>query len=165
MARNVLAENASIQKAQQNSIYFSGWMSLILGLVGGAYLMASWLGTALRWPFTLLPDDVLTAVFILWFLGVVYDIVTDLTPNYTSVTFAVVGPTLAGAAKGQLAANLLQWAQLLRDGVGGKLTPWVGGLSATGLAIVFCGAALMIAKRTLQKQASMAASARVGGVR
>lgn len=163
MARNVLAENASVQKAQQTSIYFSGWMSLILGLVGGAYLMASWLGAVLRWPFGLLPDDVITVVFVLWFIGVVYDIGNDLTPNYTTVTFAVVGPTLAGAAKGDLAANLLQWAQVLSDGVGGKLAPWVGGLSSTGLAIVFCGAALMIAKRTLQKQATMAGRGAGGG--
>ena len=164
MGRNILAENASVQKAQQNSIYVSGWMSLILGIVGGVYLMSSWLGAVLRWPLGLLPDDAFTVVFVLWFLGVIYDIGNDLTPNYTSVTFAIVGPTLAGSAKGELAANLLQWAQILRDGVGGKLAPWVGGLGATGLALIFCGAALIIAKRTLQKQASMA-SRGAGGPR
>lgn len=166
MARNVLAENASVTRAQQISIYFSGWASLFLAIVGGSYAAESWPGDFVSGVIGFVPWDAFPNVLlVLGFIGWAYDILNDLTPNYTSVIYSILGPAIAVAADGNLASRISDWSNALQGSVGGDISAWVGNLGASGLAIVCCGAAVAIAKRTLAKQAQAAAAQRAGGGR
>ena len=162
MARNIMAENASVQKAQQTSIYFLGWISLAVAITGGAYAAEAWPGDTIRWIAGLVPWD--PFVEVLLFVGFVawaIDILNDLTPNQSALTFAAVGPSLAVGADGQLADRIGEWTNALQAGVGGEISQLAGNIGAGALSIVCIGAAVLIGKRVLAKQST--AAGRAGG--
>lgn len=164
MARNLLAESQAVTKAQQTGIYFSGWVSLALGIIGGAYAAEAWPGDLISFLVGIIPwAPFPNVLLVLGFIGWLYDIGNDLTPNQVAVTYSIVGPSIAVAADGKLATRISEWSNALQSGVGGHISEWVGNLGASGLAIVCCGAAWIIAKRTLAKQAQAAAQQRAAG--
>jgi hypothetical protein len=154
---NMLAQNPSVQKAQQTSIYVLGWAAQALSITAGAYAANSWPGTAIRWVFELVPGAwlipiVLLVGFVIWAI----DILNDLTPNQAAVTFGFVGPILAASsdATGTLAARIQDWSQALQNGVGGQVSGWVGNISAGWLSVALMAVAVVIGRRVLAKQAA-----------
>jgi hypothetical protein len=164
VARNVLAENASVQKAQQTSIYILGWFAQAVSIVAGSYAANAWPGKTIRWVLNLIPGNWLIplALFI-GFIGWAIDIINDLTPNQTAITFGFAAPVLAQGTDSTLADRVREWSNLLQDGVGGQLAGWVGNVSAGWLAVALMAMAVIIGRRVLQKQA--AAAGRGGGPR
>lgn len=159
MARNLLAENQSVQKAQQTSIYILGWISLAFGFLGGAYMAETWMGDTLRWILGLIPWGPLPNVLL--FVGAVafvIDTINDLTPNQAALSFAILAPSVAIASEGGLASAVSSWTNALQAGVGGQVSGLVGNLGASGLAIICIAGSLMIGRRVLAKQ-----SGRAGG--
>lgn len=168
MARNVLAENQSVQKAQQTSIYILGWVAQILAIVAGSYAAGSWPGRSIRWVLELMPGGWLIPLallvgFVVWAI----DIINDLTPNQAAITFGFVAPILAASdrANGTLAARIRDWSGSLQDGIGGQIAGWVGNISAGWLAVALMAVAMVIGRRVLQKQSAAAAGGRGGGPR
>lgn len=168
MGRNVLAENASVQKAQQTSIYILGWAAQILSIVAGSYAADSWPGKTIRWVLELIPGGWLIPLalligFVVWAI----DVLNDLTPNQAAITFGFVGPILAASddANGTLAARIRDWSSALQHGVGGEVSGWVGNLSAGWLAVALMGVAVVIGRRVLAKQSAAAGRGAPGGGR
>lgn len=165
MARNLLAENQSVQKAQQASIYILGWLAQVVGIVAGTYAADSWPGRTIRWCLNLIPGDWLIPLMLfVWFCGWVVDVINDLTPNQTAITFGFMAPILAQGTDSTLADRVREWSNLLQDGVGGQLSEWVGNVSAGWLSIALMAMAVIIGKRVLSKQ-SNAAGRTAGGMR
>ena len=163
MARNVLAENQSVQRAQQTSIYALGWIAQALSIVAGAYAANSWPGRTIRFLLELVPGGWL--IPLLLFVGFVVwaiDVINDLTPNQAAITFGFMAPILAASstANGTLASRITDWSTQLQNGVGGQVSAWVGNISAGWLAVALMAVAVIIGRRVLQKQSS---AARGGG--
>lgn len=160
MARNVLAENASVTRAQQTSIYILGWAALVLSITAGAYAANSWPGRTIRWVFELLPAWVVPLALFIGFVIWAIDILNDLTPNQAAVTYGFLGPILAASdnANGTLASRIRDWSDTLQGAVGGQLAGWVGNVSAGAMAVALMGVAVVIGKRVLSKQAKAAGS-------
>lgn len=155
MARNVLAENQSVVKAQQTSIYILGWVSLIIAIIGGAYIAEAWPGDLIRWTVNLVPwDPFVNVLLVIGFAAWAIDILNDLTPNQSALTFAAVGPSLAAGSSGTLASRISDWTNALQAGVGGTVSAWVGNVGAAALGIVCIAGAVLIGRRVLQKQAA-----------
>lgn len=166
--RNLLAENTSVTKAQQTSIYVLGWAAQILGITAGAYAADSWPGKTIRWMFELVPGGwLLQLVLFIGFVVWAIDILNDLTPNQAAVTYGFLAPILAGSdrATGTLASRIRDWSATLQDSVGGQISGWVGNVSAGWLAIALMAVAVVIGRRVLQKQAAGAARGGQGGGR
>ncbi len=164
MARNILAENPSVTKAQQTSIYILGWAAQALGIVAGAYAANSWPGHTIRWILNLMPGTWLIPLML--FIGAVVwavDVLNDLTPNQAAVTYGFLAPILAQGTDSTLAERIREWSSALQDGVGGQLASWVGNVSAGWLAVALMAVAVVIGRRVLQKQSS--ATGRQGGGR
>lgn len=163
MARNMLAENASVQKAQQTSIYILGWISLVAAIIGGAYIAEAWPGDLIRWLVNLIPwDPFANVLLVVGLLAWAIDIINDLTPNQSALTFAAVGPSIAvSATNSTLASRVSEWTNALQAGMGGTISSWVGNIGAAALGIVCIAGAVLIGRRVLQKQAS--AAGRGGG--
>lgn len=167
MARNVLAENQSVVKAQQISIYILGWSAQALSILAGSYAAQAWPGQTIRWFFELfwvwLIPLILFVGFVIWAI----DIINDLTPNQAAITFGFLGPILAASnnANGDLASRIRDWSNALQDGVGGQVAAWVGNIGAGALSIALIAVASVIGRRVLQKQAAVAGAARGGGMR
>jgi hypothetical protein len=166
VARNILAENASVQKAQQTSIYILGWTAQALAVVAGSYAANSWPGKTIRWVMGLMPGSwfiplVLLVGLVVWFI----DVINDLTPNQAAITFGFIAPILAASrdAAGNLAVYVREGSSALQNGVGGQISGWVGNLSAGWLAVALMAVAVVIGRRVLQKQSS--AAGRGGGGR
>jgi hypothetical protein len=162
--RNLLAENQSVQKAQQTSIYILGWAAQILSIVAGSYAANSWPGKTIRWLFELIPGAWLIPLtlfigFVVWAI----DVVNDLTPNQAAITFGFMAPILAASGGGRLAAQIRDWSAALQHSIGGQISGWVGNISAGWLAVALMAVAVVIGRRVLQKQAS--AAGRGGGGR
>lgn len=161
MARNILAENASVQKAQQTSIYILGWAAQILSIVAGSYAADSWPGRTVRWALNLMPGDwLIPLVLFIWFIGWAVDIINDLTPNQIAITFGFMAPILAAGTDSNLADRVAGWSAALQDGVGGQVSAWVGNVSAGWMAVALMAVAVMIGKRVLQKQSAAAGRGR-----
>ncbi len=159
---NMLAQNQSVQKAQQTSIYILGWAAQALSITAGAYAANAWPGTAVRWIFELMPGTwlipvVLLVGFVIWAI----DILNDLTPNQAAVTVGFVGPILAASddATGTLASRIRDWSETLQASVGGQVSGWVGNISAGWLAIALMAVAVVIGRRVLAKQAAQRGAA------
>lgn len=163
MARNILAQNASVTKAQETSIYILGWAAQILSIVAGAYAAGSWPGQTIRWVLNLVPGTWLIPLalfigFVVWAI----DVINDLTPNQAAITYGFVAPILAQGTDSTLAARIRDWSDALQAGVGGQLAGWVGNVSAGWLAVALMAVAVVIGKRVLAKQ-SASGGARPGG--
>lgn len=166
--RNLLAENQSVVKAQQTSIYILGWFSQILAIVAGAYAAGSWPGATVRFLFELIPwGEFIPAVLVIGFAGWFIDVVNDLTPNQVAITYGFIGPILAASDRtsGVLAERIRQWSEVMEDGVGGRVSDLAGDLSAGTLAILCMAVAVIVGRRVLAKQSQAAASAGRGGMR
>lgn len=165
MARNLLAENPSVTKAQQASIYILGWAAQLLSITAGAYAANSWPGQTIRWILNLMPGTWLIPLMLI-VGGVVWaiDIINDLTPNQAAITVGFLGPILAASddANGTLASRIRDWSESLENYVGGQVSSWVGDLSAGWMAIALMAVATVIARRVLQKQ-SAAGGRQAGG--
>ena len=166
MARNILAENASVARAQQTSIYILGWGAQAVSTVAGSYAADSWPGRTIRWILNLMPGNWLIPLMLfIWFAGWAIDIINDLTPNQTAITFGFMAPILAQGTDSALADRVREWSNLLQDGVGGQMSAWVGNVSAGWLSIALMAVAVLVGKRVLAKQSAVAGAARGGGVR
>ncbi len=162
MARNVLAEHASVAKAQQTSIYILGWFAQAVSIVAGSYAADAWPGKTIRWILNLVPGGwLIPLVLFIGFIAWAIDIINDLTPNQTAITFGFAAPILAAGTDSTLAQRVRDWSSMLQDGVGGQLAGWVGNVSAGWLAVALMGMAVIIGRRVLQKQS--AAAGRGGG--
>jgi hypothetical protein len=164
MARNMLAENASVQKAQQTSIYVLGWAAQALSIIAGSYGSGAWPGRTIRFLLNLMPGGwliplILFIGFVVWAI----DVLNDLTPNQPAITYGFLAPILAAGTGGALAGHIRVWCSALQHGVGGQISGWVGNLSAGWLAVALMGVAVVIGRRVLQKQSS--AAGRGGGGR
>jgi hypothetical protein len=164
VARNVLAENASVTKAQQTSIYILGWFAQAVSIVAGSYAADAWPGKTIRWILNLVPGGwLIPLVLFIGFIAWAIDIINDLTPNQTAITFGFAAPILAAGTNSTLAERVRDWSNMLQDGVGGQLSGWVGNVSAGWLAVALMAMAVIIARRVLQKQS--AGAGRPGGGR
>jgi hypothetical protein len=166
VARNVLAENPSVVKAQQTSIYILGWAAQALSITAGAYAANSWPGNTIRWVLELVPGGWLIPLalvigFVIW----VIDILNDLTPNQAAITFGFVAPILAASsdATGRLAQRIADWSASLQQSVGGQVAGWVGNISAGWLAVALMAVAVIIGRRVLQKQSAAGRGGPGGG--
>lgn len=166
MARNMLAENQSVQKAQQTSIYILGWFSQAVAIIAGSYAANAWPGKTIRWVLDLVPGGWLIplALFI-GFIAWAIDVINDLTPNQTAITFGFLAPILAQGTHSTLAVHIREWSNLLQHGVGGQLAGWVGNVSAGWLSIALMAMAVIISRRVLQKQSAGAGRGPGGGGR
>lgn len=156
MARNVLAENPSVQKAQQTSIYVLGWAAQILSIVAGAYAANAWPGETIRWVLELPGNWLIPLVLLIGFVVWAIDILNDLTPNQAAITFGFLAPIMAASnyATGTLASRIGEWSESLQSSIGGQTSAWVGDLSAGWLAVALMAVAVVIGRRVLQKQAA-----------
>lgn len=168
MGRNMLAENQSVRKAQDASVYILGWAAQILSIVAGSYAANSWPGKTIRWVLELIPGGWLVPLalligFVVWII----DVINDLTPNQGAITFGFVGPILAASndANGNLASRIQDWSGALQDSIGGQVSSWVGNLSAGWLAVALMAVAVVIGRRVLQKQSAAAGRGGGGGGR
>ncbi len=162
---NVLAQNPSITKAQQTSIYILGWVAQILSITAGALAATTWVGSTIRWLPELFPSWVIQLALFIGFVVWAIDVFNDLTPNQAAITYGFVGPILAASADatGTLAERVQDWSNVLRDSVGDALAGWVGNVGAGPLGIALMAVAVVIGRRVLQKQS--AAAGRGGGPR
>jgi hypothetical protein len=166
VARNLLAENQGVQKAQQASIYILGWFAQAVGIVAGTYAADSWPGQTIRWVLNLIPGDwLIPLTLFIWFIAWAIDILNDLTPNQTAITFGFMAPILAAGTQSTLADRVREWSNALQDGVGGQLTAWVGNVSAGWLSVALMAMAVIIGKRVLAKQSAAAGRGAGGGGR
>jgi len=154
--RNLLAENPSITKAQQTSIYILGWAAQALSIIAGAYAADAWPGKTIRWVLELMPGGWLIPLMLV--IGAVVwaiDVLNDLTPNQAAITFGFLAPILAASPKGtgRLADRIADWSTALQQSIGGQLGAWVGNLSAGWLAVALMAVAVIIGRRVLAKQA------------
>jgi hypothetical protein len=166
VARNILAENPSVTKAQQTSIYVLGWGAQGLSIIAGSYAVNSWPGKTIRWILDLMPGHwLIPLMLVIGFVVWAIDIINDLTPNQGAIMFGFMGPVLAGShdASGSLAAHIRDWSQTLQHGVGGQLSGWVGNLSAGWLAVALIVVAVIIGRRVLQKQSAGSGRGAGGG--
>jgi hypothetical protein len=162
--RNMLAENQSVQKAQQTSIYVLGWAAQIIAVVAGSYAADVWPGRSIRWVLGLIPGNWLIPLML--FIGFVVwaiDILNDLTPNQAAITYGFVAPILAASGGGRLAAQIRDWSSALQQSLGGQISGWVGNISAGWLAVALMAVAVVIGRRVLAKQASAAGRGAGGG--
>lgn len=166
MGRNMLAENQSVQKAQQNSIYVLGWFAQAVSIIAGSYATNAWPGKTIRWLLELVPGGWLIplALFI-GFVAWAIDIINDLTPNQVAITYGFMAPILAQGTHSTLAERIREWSATLQHGVGGQLAGWVGNISAGWLAIALMAMAVIIGRRVLQKQSASAGRGAGGGGR
>jgi hypothetical protein len=168
VARNVLAENASVQKAQQTSTYILGWFALAASIVAGSYAANSWPGKTIRFVLELVPGGWLIPLMLfVGFVAWAIDILNDLTPNQVAITYGFLGPILAASknSNGTLASRITDWSTTLQHSVGGQIAGWVGDVGAGTLAVALMAMAVIIGRRVLQKQAAGAARGAGGGGR
>lgn len=164
MARNLLAENQSVKRAQDASTYILGWIAQIVAFVGGAYATNSWPGQTIRWVFELIPwSGFIPAVLIIWTVAWGIDIVNDLTPNQVAITYGFMGPILAVGLSGTLPQRITQWSNALQAGVGGKISGLAGNLGAGTLAIICIVIAVIVGRRVLAKQSAGKGARPAGG--
>jgi hypothetical protein len=165
VARNLLAENQSVRRAQDASTYILGWIAQAVAIIGGVYAARSWPGNTIRWTLELIPWTwvIPTALFI-GFVAWAIDIINDLTPNQVAITYGFLGPILATGTNGTLASRIRDWSQMLQDSLGDKIGQWAGNPGAGAMAIICIASAVLIGRRVLAKQQGGAAAA-AGGAR
>jgi hypothetical protein len=156
VARNLLADNQSIQRAQGASTYILGWFAQFASIVAGSYAANSWPGKTIRWFLELFPTWVIPLMLFIGFVAWAIDIISDLTPNQVAITYGFMGPILAASknSNGTLAARVTDWSTLLQNSVGGQIAGWVGNVGAGTLSIALMGMAVIIGRRVLQKQSA-----------
>lgn len=166
MARNLLAENQSVQKAQQSSIYVLGWAAQGLSIVAGAYAANAWPGKSIRWVLELAPGGwLIPLILVIGFVVWAIDVLNDLTPNQAAITFGFLAPILAASNQGtgRLAQHIAAWSQSLQASIGGQIAGWVGNISAGWLAVALMAVAVIIGRRVLAKQSGAGRGAGGGG--
>jgi hypothetical protein len=163
VGRNMLAEREGVRKAQDASVYILGWIAQILSITAGSFAANSWPGKVIRWVVELFPAWVLQLALVIGFAAWFIDIINDLTPNQTAITYGFLGPILAASndSNGTLAERVREWSNLLRDSLGDATAQWVGNVGPGPLSIALMAVAVIIGKRVLQKQA--AGAGRGGG--
>jgi hypothetical protein len=164
-ARNLLAQNSSVQNAQGASVYILGWFAQAVAIVGGVYAANSWTGATIRWLPGLFPAWVVQTMLVVGFVVWAIDIISDLTPNQPAIIYGFLGPVLAGGAGGTLAARIRDWSQLLQDSLGEKIGQWAGNPGAGALSIICVAVAVVIGRRVLAKQSVGARGGAPGGGR
>lgn len=129
------------------------WTSFVLALLAGTAMTATFIGDMIvgmldwMWPW------MAPLVFVGVFISMAMDLFVDGEPNQVALYSALVLPTLALAAPGQMSAAVTDGVNNLRASVGDGLSSWLGlgSTSSLGVAAVCTVAALLVGRRVLAK--------------
>jgi hypothetical protein len=142
---------AAVRAVQQKGLKALAWVSFGLAVVGGTLATQTFMGKFVQgflglWPWKWIPPVLLAGGVIA--LGV--DIFIDLVPNRAAIWSALLLPSVAASVPQKLGFEVRHACQAVLDQINGWLHVWITD-SATGLAIVCCGSALIMARRVLHK--------------
>jgi hypothetical protein len=140
------------------------WVSYTLAVVGGCAITASFLGDWISAIVGIFWDWFAPVAFILGLLWMLIDLVMDGTPNRPAIWLAILLPSVARSVNGLVGQKVNEWADQLNAWMSQKLGEYVGAGSLTMIAFVATGAALIIARRVVQRsKANRAGGLGIGG--
>lgn len=128
------------------------WISFGSAVLAGALAPGMWIGTVVDAvlgisPWAWLPLVVLLAVVTL----MVRDFLMDGEPNRMAVAGAILAPSMAVGATGELSTRVGEASQTALSACYGWLAAWSGTTSATGLTMACLVVAVLLAQRTVRK--------------
>jgi predicted MFS family arabinose efflux permease len=128
------------------------WISFGLAVIGGAAIVATFVGGAIAGLVGFFPSWVAIAAFVGALVAMTIDLIIDGEPNRIALCTAMVLPSLARAVPGKLSDTVTQASSSAHDQVNQSLGVWLGTSSAIGIAVACVIVSLLMGRRVLAKR-------------
>lgn len=127
------------------------WISFGFAVIGGAAIVATFIGGFIAGLVGIFPSWVAIAAFVGAIVAMVIDLFVDGEPNTIALYTAMVVPSLARAVPGQLSDTVTQASGSALDQVNQTLGMWLGTSSAIGIAVACVIVSLLMGRRVVAR--------------
>jgi hypothetical protein len=127
------------------------WVSFGFAVIGGAAIVATFIGGMIAGFVGFFPSWVAIAAFVGAFVAMAIDLFVDGEPNQVALYTAMVLPSLARAVPGRLSDTITQMSAQALAQLNSVLGEWLGTSSAMGVALACIIVSLLMGRRVLAK--------------